>query len=61
LANTPGPPPIPEIAAAAALASGLAQVASIAAQKPPAAHGGLDYVPKEQTYLLDRGERVISP
>ncbi len=36
-------------------------MASIAAQKPPAAHGGLDYVPKEQTYLLDRGERVISP
>lgn len=25
------------------------------------AHGGLDYVPKEQTYLLDRGERVVSP
>lgn len=25
------------------------------------AHGGLDYVPRESTYLLDRGERVISP
>lgn len=25
------------------------------------AHGGLDYVPKEQTYLLDKGERVLSP
>ncbi|WP_444927184.1 hypothetical protein ACJJI4_04235 [Microbulbifer sp. TRSA002] len=31
--------------------------------KEPAgiAHGGLDYVPKESTYLLDRGERVLSP
>lgn len=25
------------------------------------AHGGLDYVPKETTYLLDEGERVVSP
>lgn len=25
------------------------------------AHGGLDYVPKEATYLLDEGERVLSP
>jgi hypothetical protein len=25
------------------------------------AHGGLDYVPKETTYLLDKGERVVSP
>ncbi|MGP9517535.1 hypothetical protein [Psychrobacter sp. AOP7-C1-14] len=25
------------------------------------AHGGLDYVPKEATYLLDKGERVLSP
>lgn len=25
------------------------------------AHGGLDYVPKETTYLLDEGERVLSP
>ncbi|WP_445362048.1 hypothetical protein ACJJIQ_00265 (plasmid) [Microbulbifer sp. ANSA003] len=31
--------------------------------KEPAgiAHGGLDYVPKESTYLLDKGERVLSP
>jgi hypothetical protein len=26
-----------------------------------AAHGGLEYVPKEGTYLLDKGERVLSP
>lgn len=25
------------------------------------AHGGLDSVPKESTYLLDQGERVVSP
>nr|WP_313091638.1 hypothetical protein [Moraxella sp. CTOTU48268] len=25
------------------------------------AHGGLDYVPKETTFLLDEGERVLSP
>jgi hypothetical protein len=44
-----------------AKAVALANVAAIASQEPPAAHGGLDYVPKEQTYLLDRGERVLSP
>lgn len=26
-----------------------------------AAHGGLNFVPREQTMLLDRGERVLSP
>lgn len=30
-------------------------------QSVSVAHGGLDYVPKETTYLLDRGERVVSP
>lgn len=24
-------------------------------------HGGTDYVPKESSYLLDKGERVLSP
>lgn len=38
-------------AAAAAAASSMAGIA----------HGGLDYVPKESTYLLDKGERVLSP
>ena len=47
--------------AAVAAAMGAFQIAKIAALQPPAAHGGLDYVPKEQTYLLDKGERVISP
>jgi len=42
-------------------AMGAVQIAQIASQQMPAAHGGLDYVPKEQTFLLDKGERVISP
>lgn len=55
------PYPFNLVAAATTLAAGLAQVAQIVAQKPPAAHGGLDFVPSEQTFLLDRGERVVSP
>lgn len=35
--------------------------AGIAAGFGGAAHGGLDYVPRETTYLLDKGERVLSP
>ena len=51
------------ITGAIVLAAGAAQIAQIASQQMPAAaaHGGLDYVPKEQTYLLDKGERVLSP
>ncbi|WP_235577081.1 tape measure protein [Pseudoalteromonas sp. R3] len=49
-------------AAAAAVLSGLQQVRQIKAQQPAGiAHGGLDYVPNESTYLLQRGERVLSP
>lgn len=54
-------PPLSYVLAAAALARGLANVAIIRQQKPPAAHGGLEFVPAEQTYLLERGERVLSP
>ena len=44
------------------LGFGYAQAAMIAAQAISGiAHGGLDYVPSESTYLLDRGERVLSP
>lgn len=42
-------------------AQGAMQLAAINAQQMPSAHGGLDYVPREQTYLLDKGERVLSP
>jgi hypothetical protein len=52
--------PYSMVVAAVVGAAGLAQVANIASQSP-AAHGGLDYVPAETTYLLDRGERVVSP
>jgi hypothetical protein len=49
------------LAAAAAVAAGMANVYQIMSQAPPAAHGGLEYVPEEQTYLLQQGERVLSP
>ncbi len=42
--------------ATAASATGAGLGAAI-----PVAHGGLDFVPKEETYLLDKGERVLSP
>lgn len=54
------PPPIPTVMAGAALAAGLARVAAIAAQKPPAAHTGLTSVPREQPYTLAARERVVS-
>jgi len=54
-------PALGAAAAAAVIAYGAVQLASIKGQNFAAAHGGLDYVPKEQTYLLDRGERVLSP
>ena len=44
------------VAAAAATAAGLSRVSQI-----NAAHGGMTNVPKEQTYLLDKNERVLSP
>lgn len=48
----------------AAMASVAASTASIVANIQSVAgvfHGGKDYVPKEATYLLDKGERVVSP
>lgn len=44
---------------AEAASIGLGAISTI--QSISAAHGGLTRVPKEQTYLLDRGERVLSP
>lgn len=55
------PYPINAALAGISLATSLAQVSRIASTSAGIAHGGLDYVPKEQTYLLDRGERVLSP
>jgi len=58
----------PYLAAPMAIAASAMQVASAAGIQGMAipsvsgvAHGGLDYVPKESTYLLDEGERVLSP
>ena len=55
------PQNIPMIAGATA--QGLQIVGMLNNIKEPAgiAHGGLDYVPAESTYLLDKGERVLSP
>lgn len=51
--------------AAAAAAVQVAQAAQLRSMQAPSvggiAHGGLDYVPKETTFLLDEGERVLSP
>lgn len=47
-----------------AMASVAAATASIVGNIQSVAgifHGGKDYVPKEATYLLDKGERVVSP
>lgn len=57
LANIPSPFNIP--AAAVITAAGLANVASIRAQQPPQFHDGISTVPREGTYLLDGGERVL--
>jgi hypothetical protein len=50
------------VASGAALAAGLANVAKIAATEPMgAAHGGMTSIPEESTWLLNKGERVLSP
>ena len=49
-------------ASQAMLAMGYANAGLIAAQTISGVfHGGTDYVPKESSYLLDEGERVLSP
>jgi len=45
------------IPAALSVAAGMANVAAI--KGVSVAHGGIDSVPREQTFLLDKGERVI--
>ena len=44
---------------AAATTQGLSAIAAISAVG--IAHGGADFIPEESTYLLNRGERVLSP
>ena len=55
------PWPYSVIVGAIVAASGAAQIATIASAKPPQAHGGASFIPRESTYLLDQGERVLSP
>lgn len=53
------PYPMNLVASGVVLVKGLANVKKI--QEIPVAHGGLDYVPEDSTYLLKQGERVLSP
>lgn len=52
-------PALAVAAAAAAIAAGLANVAQINSTSANVAHGGLDFVPQDSTFLLQRGEAVI--
>lgn len=55
-------PALGTAAAAAAVAFGMAKVNSIKNQQYQAAyHGGVDYVGAEQTALIQKGERIVSP
>ena len=55
-------PALGAAAAAAAIAFGINQVSTIKNQQYSAAyHGGVDYVPNEQTALIQKGERIVSP
>ncbi|OCG39056.1 hypothetical protein A9G29_09770 [Gilliamella sp. Fer2-1] len=52
--------PYGEIAAATVMGLGMANVGMIAAQTISGmAHSGIDNIPKEGTWLLDKGERVV--
>lgn len=55
-------PALGAAAAAAAIAFGINQVSTIKNQQYSAAyHGGVDYVANEQTALIQKGERIVSP
>jgi len=53
------PYPLNIAAAALVLAQGLDNVQKI--RQVNVAHGGLEFVPEESTYLLSRGERILTP
>lgn len=53
-------PALGAAAAAAAIAAGMANVAAINSQKGQA-HAGMDYIPREGSYNLERGEMVLDP
>ena len=55
-------PYLAPVMAGAAVAVQLAQVAQIKSTNLTGmAHDGIDYVPQEGTWLLNKGERVLSP
>lgn len=54
-------PSLAPAAAAAALAVGTAGMVAGGQAVSGVFHGGIDSVPKESSYLLDKGERVLSP
>lgn len=58
-----GPALAPGVAAAASAtaAAGAVAAGGVGAGIGGAFHGGMDYVPAETSYLLDKGERVLSP
>lgn len=49
------------LAAMASVAAATAGIVSNISSVAGVFHGGTDYVPKEASYLLDKGERVLSP
>lgn len=53
------PPPLPQLAGAAMFGAQMIPVRQMKAQSMPQFHDGIDFVPREGTYLLDRGERVL--
>lgn len=52
---------IPMIAGAMAQGAQIASIISSVAQPTGMAHNGIDNIPKEGTWLLDGGERVLNP
>ena len=61
MAQLNSPPPMSFIMAGLAAAMGAAQLATVLMQPMPQAHGGADNIPEDATYLLSKGERVLSP
>lgn len=53
--------PFPINLTAPAVAAAHSAIAAGYAGSVAALHGGMDFVPSESTYLLNRGERVLSP
>lgn len=56
------PPPVGQAVAAQEMVMGIIRGATIAAQTVAGvAHGGMDSIPTESTFLLNKGERVVQP